>query len=41
MTLLLVCSAEHTTEAEGCYQHALDIARRQQAKPKQIPIQVG
>jgi predicted ATPase len=34
--LLLVCSAEHTTEAEGCYQHALDIARRQQAKSLEL-----
>jgi predicted ATPase len=34
--LLLVCSAEHTTEAEGCYQHALDSARRQQAKSLEL-----
>jgi predicted ATPase len=30
--LLLACSTEHDTEAETCFRHALDIARRQQAK---------
>jgi len=34
--LLLVCSAEHTAEAEVCYQHALDIARCQQAKSLEL-----
>jgi predicted ATPase len=30
--LLLACSAEHHTAAEACFQQALDVARRQQAK---------
>jgi predicted ATPase len=30
--LLLVQPTDHTTEAEVCFQQALDIARRQQAK---------
>ena len=30
--LLLVLPTDHTTEAEACFQQALDIARRQQAK---------
>jgi predicted ATPase len=30
--LLLAHTAEHETEAEACFQHALDIANRQQAK---------
>jgi predicted ATPase len=30
--LLLVRSAEHHAEAETCFRHALDVARRQQAK---------
>jgi TOMM system kinase/cyclase fusion protein len=30
--LLLARSAEHDTEPEACFRHALDIARRQQAK---------
>jgi predicted ATPase/class 3 adenylate cyclase len=34
--LLLLGSAAHTTEAEDCYQHALDIARRQQAKSLEL-----
>jgi predicted ATPase len=34
--LLLACSAEHTAEAEICYQYALDIARRQQARSLEL-----
>jgi predicted ATPase len=30
--LLLVCSAENHGEAETCFQHALTVARRQQAR---------
>jgi predicted ATPase/DNA-binding winged helix-turn-helix (wHTH) protein len=30
--LLLVCSAEHHAEAETCFQQALSVARRQQAR---------
>ena len=30
--LLLVCSAENNGEAETCFQHALTVARRQQAR---------
>jgi len=30
--LLLARSAEHHAEAETCFRHALDVARRQQAK---------
>jgi predicted ATPase len=30
--LLLACSAEHHAAAEACFQQALDVARRQQAK---------
>jgi hypothetical protein len=30
--LLLTCSAKHQVEAETCFQQALDVARRQQAK---------
>jgi predicted ATPase len=34
--LLLACSAEHTVEAAVCYQQALDVARRQQAKSLEL-----
>ena len=36
--LLLACSAAHTVEAEGCYQHALDVARYQQAKSLELRV---
>jgi DNA-binding NtrC family response regulator/predicted ATPase/class 3 adenylate cyclase len=34
--LLLVCSAEHSMEAETCFHQALDVARRQQAKSLEL-----
>jgi len=34
--LLLACSDEHTAQAEICYEHALDTARRQQAKSLEL-----
>ena len=34
--LLLACSAEHTAAAEVCYQHALDMARCQQARSLEL-----
>jgi predicted ATPase/class 3 adenylate cyclase len=34
--LLLACSAEHTVEAAVCYQRALDVARRQQARSLEL-----
>ena len=34
--LLLVLPTDHTTEAGACFQQALDIARRQQAKSLEL-----
>ena len=34
--LLLVRSVEHHAEAETCFRHALDVARRQQAKSLEL-----
>ena len=34
--LLLMCSAEHREEAEACFQQALLVARRQQAKSSEL-----
>ena len=39
--LLLVRTAEHHTEAETCFRHALDIARRQQAKSWELRAAVS
>ena len=34
--LLLALSMDHQAEAEACYQQALDVARRQQAKSLEL-----
>jgi predicted ATPase len=39
--LLLALSADHQTRAAGCFQQALDIARRQQAKSLELRAATG
>ncbi len=39
--LLLVRSAKNTSEAEGCFNQAIDVARRQSAKSPELRAAVG